>query len=299
MKKILLICILCFNLLSATEQSKNFEDISLNIETTIQSACSINHFIIVDEIFFLGVGSIFDDSTLESTACIVKYNMKTKTLIENRSFLNIDSFYKILNYKNHYFLLGARELSKEENSGKSYADKGFTGILVKLNNDETVQKQIEIHLNGFGNVKDLQIEDDQIIILSAIKNSTIYDNDLYATVCIKKFDTNLLVLDNLQLKTIDYLADNFYVEKDTYILIDRYHDKICPFNKDGSIETCFDFNDNKNEIVKIEKMKNFYSKYHHISAFDSTFHYALKKEMKYEPTLDQSINIQYLYKLER
>ncbi len=100
MKKIFLIYILLFNFLYAVEQLKDFENIKLKTKITIQSRCNINHFIIVNEVF-LGVGSIFDDSTLQSTACTIKYNIKTKELIENKSFDNIDSFYKIITYKSH------------------------------------------------------------------------------------------------------------------------------------------------------------------------------------------------------
>ena len=41
-----------------------------------------------------------------------------------------------------------------------------------------------------------------------------------------------------------------------------------------------------------------YAENFQISAYDSTFYYALKQEMIYEQTLDNYLNIQYLYKIE-
>lgn len=297
MKKIFFIFIVFFNFLYAFEQLENFTSIHLKTKIELQSECHVNHFIIANEIFFLGVGSIFDDSTLKSTACVIKYNIKTKELIDNKSFNNVDSFYKIISYKHHYFLLGSRALSEQENIGRSYADKGYIGVLIKLDMDEAIEKYLELPLNGFGNVRDFQVNDDQIAVLSVIKNSTIYDNDMYATVNINYFNTNLLFLNTIQIKSKDYLADALYIVRDIHILTDNYHNKICAFNKVGLLETCFDFNDNTNEITKIEKLKKFYSKNYQISAYDITFHYALKQEIRYEQKLNRYLNIQYLYEI--
>lgn len=296
MKYFCLFFALVFNLL-AEQHLNDCDTMTLKTQLNIQSGCFIHHFIIQDEIFFLGIGSIFDDSTLKSTACLTKYNIKTQEVVINKSFDTIDSFYKILPYNNSYFILGAKALPEEYNKGRSYADKGFMGILIKLNHDEELEKYAEIPINGFGNVKDFLIKENKIIVLTAIKNSTIYDDNLYATLELRHFDTNLLFLNTLHLQTKDYLANSLYAKNEDFLLVDNYHNKICTFNQGGLIEKCFDLNDTVNEIAKVEKMKKNYSKKYQISAYDPTFHYALKQEIRYEQKLDLYLNIQYLYEI--
>ncbi|MCG3664611.1 hypothetical protein L5F09_02495 [Aliarcobacter butzleri] len=54
------------------------------------------------------------------------------------------------------------------------------------------------------------------------------------------FDTNLELLENLELKTNNCLANSFYINEDKYIITDDYHKKICTFNKNGYIEKCLE-----------------------------------------------------------
>ena len=143
MRYFYLIVLLLANL-TAEQNIQDCDAITLKTQFNMQSKCHINHFIIKDETFFLGVGDIFDDSTLKNTACLIKYNIKTKEVIINKSFDTIDSFYKILLDDNDYFILGAKALSEEYNKGRSYADKGFIGILLKLDHNEKLEKYAEI-----------------------------------------------------------------------------------------------------------------------------------------------------------
>ena len=210
-----------------------------NTNFELKTNCRINSFINNDKLF-IGVGSIFDDETLENKACLIKYDISNKQLIQEKSFPNIHSFYKIIPYNDEYFLLGTKLLAEEYNIGRSYADRGFTGLLLKLNKDFDIEKEIEIELSGFGNVKDFQIDNNKIVVLIAIKNSTIYDEELFATLFLNTFDTNLELLENLELKTNDCLANSFYINEDKYIITDDYHKKICTFNKNGYMEKCLE-----------------------------------------------------------
>ena len=212
----------------------------LNADDLINN-CQINSFISKDNLV-IGVGYIFDDETLKNQACIaLKYNIENKKSIQKESLLNIDSFYKIILYNDEYFLLGTKLLPEEYNFGRSYADRGFTGLLLKLNKDLNIEKEVEIELNGFGNVKDFQIYENKIVVLAATKNSTNYDEELFATLSLKTFNTNLELIDNLDLKTNDYLGNSFYIDKNKYIITDNYNKKICTFNKNGYMEECSDF----------------------------------------------------------
>lgn len=234
--KIFILYLLFLNTLNAVEtlSNTNFE-----LKTDCQIDSSVNN-----DNLFIGVGYIFNDETLENKACFIKYDVSNKQLIQEKNFQNIHSFYKIIPYNDEYFLLGTKLLPEEYNVGKSYADRGFTGLLLKLNKDFNIEKEIEIELNGFGNVKDFQIDNNKIVVLTAVKNSTIDKEELFATLFLNTFDTNLELLENLKLKTNDCLANSFYIDKDKYIITDNYHKKICTFNKNGYIEKCLDFNEN-------------------------------------------------------
>lgn len=230
--KIFISYLLFLNTLNAVEtlSNTNFE-----LKTDCQIDSSINN-----DNLFIGVGYIFNDETLENKACFIKYDISNNQLIQEKSFPNIHSFYKIIPYKDKYFLLGTKLLAEEYNIGRNYADRGFTGLLLKLNKDFNIEKEIEIELSGFGNVKDFQIDNNKIVVLIAIKNSTIYDEELFATLFLNTFDTNLELLENLELKTNDCLANSFYINKDKYIITDDYRKKICTFNKNGYIEKCLE-----------------------------------------------------------
>ena len=234
--KIFISYILFLNTLNAIEtlNSTNFD---------LKTNCQINSSVNNDNLF-IGVGYIFNDETLENKACFIKYDVSNKQLIQEKNFQNIHSFYKIISYNDEYFLLGTKLLPEEYNVGRSYADRGFTGLLLKLNKYFNIEKEIEIELNGFGNVKDFQIDNNKIVVLTAVKNSTIDKEELFATLFLNTFDTNLELLENLKLKTNDCLANSFYIDKDKYIITDNYHKKICTFNKNGYIEKCLDFNEN-------------------------------------------------------
>lgn len=230
--KIFILYLLFLNTLDAVEtlSNTNFE-----LKTDCQIDSSINN-----DNLFIGVGYIFNDETLENKACFIKYDISNKQLIQEKSFTNIHSFYKIIPYNDKYFLLGTKLLAEEYNIGRSYADRGFTGLLLKLNKDFDIEKEIEIELNGFGNVKDFQIDNNKIVVLTAVKNSTIDKEELFATLFLNTFDTNLELLENLELKTNDCLANSFYIDKDKYIITDDYHKKICTFNKNGYMEKCLE-----------------------------------------------------------
>ncbi|MCR1814722.1 hypothetical protein [Aliarcobacter butzleri] len=230
--KVSILYLLFLNTLNAIEtlNSTNFD-----LKTNCQVNSSVNN-----DNLFIGVGYIFNDETLENKACFIKYDISNKQLIQEKSFTNIHSFYKIISYNDEYFFLGTKLLAEEYNIGRSYADRGFTGVLLKLNKDFDIEKEIEIELSGFGNVKDFQIDNNKIVVLIAIKNSTIYDEELFATFFLNTFDTNLELLENLELKTNDCLANSFYINKDKYIITDDYHKKICTFNKNGYIEKCLE-----------------------------------------------------------
>lgn len=284
--KIFISYLLFSNILNA------FEPVN-NINFELKTDCLINSFINNDKLF-IGVGLIFDDETLENKACFIKYDISNKQLIQEKSFPNIHSFYKIIPYNDEYFLLGTKLLAEEYNIGRSYADRGFTGLLLKLNKDFDIKKEIEIELSGFGNVKDFQIDNNKIVVLIAIKNSTIYDEKLFATLFLKTFDTNLILLENLELKTNDYLATNFYIDEDKYIIINSYHNNICLFKKNGYMEKCLNSNEN-NKIVETEKLKSFYIKEFEVTAFDFNSKYTLTQKNNLNKESDQ--NNVYLYKI--
>ncbi|KLE06497.1 hypothetical protein [Aliarcobacter butzleri] len=208
--KIFILYLLFLNTLNAIETLNN---INFDLKTNCQINSSVNN-----DNLFIGVGYIFNDETLENKACFIKYDISNKQLIQEKSFPNIHSFYKIIPYNDKYFLLGTKLLADEYNIGRSYADRGFTGLLLKLNKDFDIEKEIEIELSGFGNVKDFQIDNNKIVVLIAIKNSTIYDEELFATLFLNTFDTNLELLENLELKTNDCLANSFYINEDKYII---------------------------------------------------------------------------------
>ncbi|WP_419678057.1 lysozyme inhibitor LprI family protein [Aliarcobacter lanthieri] len=210
-----------------------------HINFGLKTDCQINSFINKDKLF-IGIGSIFNDETLKNKACLIQYHIDKKELIKEEIYSEIDSLYKIIPYNDKYFLLGAKLLPEDKNIGRSYADKGFTGLLLKLNKDFSIEKKVEINLDGFGNVRDFQIDNNKIVVLIAIKNSTIYDEELFATLFLNTFDTNLELLENLELKTNDCLANSFYIDKDKYIITDDYHKKICTFNKNGYMEKCLE-----------------------------------------------------------
>lgn len=230
--KIFILYLLFLNTLNAIETLNN---INFDLKTNCQINSSVNN-----DNLFIGVGYIFNDETLENKACFIKYDISNKQLIQEKSFPNIHSFYKIIPYNDKYFLLGTKLLADEYNIGRSYADRGFTGLLLKLNKDFDIEKEIEIELSGFGNVKNFQIDNNKIVVLIAIKNSTIYDKELFATLFLNTFDTNLELLENLELKTNDCLANSFYINEDKYIITDDYHKKICTFNKNGYMEKCLE-----------------------------------------------------------
>lgn len=230
--KIFILYLLFLNTLNAVETLSN-----TNFE--LKTDCQIDSYINNDNLF-IGVGYIFNDETLENKACFIKYDVSNKQLIQEKNFQNIHSFYKIISYNDEYFLLGTKLLPEEYNVGRSYADRGFTGLLLKLNKDFNIEKEIEIELNGFGNVKDFQIDNNKIVVLTAVKNSTIDKEELFATLFLNTFDTNLELLENLKLKTNDCLANSFYINEDKYIITDDYHKKICTFNKNGYMEKCLE-----------------------------------------------------------
>ncbi|MCG3696015.1 hypothetical protein L5F39_00195 [Aliarcobacter butzleri] len=215
--KVSILYLLFLNTLNAIE---TLNSTNSDLKTNCQVNSSVNN-----DNLFIGVGYIFNDETLENKACFIKYDISNKQLIQEKSFPNIHSFYKIIPYNDKYFLLGTKLLADEYNIGRSYADRGFTGLLLKLNKDFDIEKEIEIELSGFGNVKDFQIDNNKIVVLIAIKNSTIYDEELFATLFLNTFDTNLELLENLELKTNDCLANSFYINEDKYIITDDYHKK--------------------------------------------------------------------------
>lgn len=295
MKRITLILIFLINLLYGQNiELKSLNKlINLNIATNYE--CKINSFDINNRVF-VAVGYVFDDETLKNKACLIIYNIDKEELIKEEIYSKIDSLYKIIPYNDKYFLLGAELLPEDQNIGRSYADKGFTGLLLKLNKDFSIEEKVEINLDGFGNVRDFQIHDNKIVVLTSVKNSTIYDNNLYVKLYLKRFDTNLILLENLELKANDYLANNFYIDKDKYIVTDNYHQRICQFNKNGYIENCLNSNQD-NEILKIENLKRTYKKQYEITVFDFNSKYALNQKTNYNEKLNQYINNIHLYKI--
>ncbi|ADG93804.1 hypothetical protein Arnit_2151 [Arcobacter nitrofigilis DSM 7299] len=299
MRKIFLILIFLSGLVFAEKIKYELDKETMK---TIRSKCGFNSFIFSNKIV-IGVGNIFNDTTTKRTACIVKYNTKTNKIIYEKSFKNMDIFYKIIRYKNELFLLGAKSFQDEYNIGRAYSDKGFIGYLIKLDSDSGIIKQErKIDINGFGNVKDFQISNDKLNVLYIIKKSTSYDNEIYADILINTYDTNFTYLKNLQLKTKDYLANDLYIDKNSFIITDKFNNKLCKFGYKGYKQECYinnNRNDNNiNEIFNIEDMKKtLYDKYN-ISTFNSTFTYAIKKEFKYILQTNKQINNQYLYKID-
>lgn len=169
---------------------------------------------------------------------IIKYNFSgnilwvkeyKKTYGSNEKFAKIYQFYKVIELKENYYLIGEKCIVTENNSSpiKSYY-YDYHGIVIKLDKNGNELKEYEYNNNNLTYFTSAQVIDDKIYL--SLKNVNTKDNNL-KTYGIVTFDelngfsntslTNSIISENIE--DFVFINDKYYIiaDRDLFLIKDN------------------------------------------------------------------------------